>query len=200
MGGVRWQGGAPRVRVDRWMSLGGAVLLAVWLNGCGGGAIPSQYLKQTEPGVTLTKLSKDPEAYRGKVVALGGVIVDQKPGDNRVWLRIKNRPLDVDYVPHMPISNEGPEAGHYWVMVWNKDLPKDYQQWARMTVVGQVMGGKLAFTEEGSDERIKNVVISAMFLKGWDKRMGGYGVLDRDDSDTPKAPAAPRSLQKNTTQ
>ena len=183
----------------RGVRFGGLRVLAGVLS-CGlvacGGPIPNQYLKQAEPGVTLTSLSKRQAEYQGKVVILGGVIVAHKSGDNRVWLHVKNRPLDVDYVPHMPITNEGPEAGHYWVMIWNKDLPKDYQQWARMTVVGRVMGGKLAFDEEGSDERIKNVVISAMFLKGWDKRMGGYGGGEAVDRG-PSRESAPKPLQKN---
>jgi len=41
-------------------------------------------------------------------------------------------------------------------------------------------------------------VLSGIYLHGWDKRMGGYGVLDRDDSDTPRKPVPPRSLQKNS--
>jgi starvation-inducible outer membrane lipoprotein len=163
-----------------------------------GGPIPSQYLKQVEPGVTLTALSKRNAEYQGKVVILGGVIVGHKAGDNRVWLHVKNRPLDGDYIPHIPITNEGSEAGHYWVMVWNKDLPRDYQQWARITVVGRLMGGKLAFDEEGSDEKIKNVVLSAIFLKGWDRRLGGYGVSEEDSSGIVRAPAPPKPLQKNS--
>jgi len=192
---VRWWGSVPGARVCRGLLIGGAALLAA---GCGGGTIPNQYLKQTEPGVTLTKLSKDPMAYRGKVVALGGVIVDEKQGDNRVWLHVKNRPLDEDYVPHIPVTNEGPEAGYFWVMVLRKDLPKDYQQWSRITVVGRLMGGKIAFDLNASDERIQNIILSALYLRGWDKRMGGYGVLDKGNSDTPRPPVAPKSLQKNS--
>lgn len=174
-----------------------AGVLSCGLVACGG-PIPNQYLKEAEPRVTLTSLTKRNAEYQGKVVILGGVIVDYKSGDNRVWLRVKNRPLDADYVPHIPLTKEGPEAGHFWVMVWNKDLPRDYQQWARITVVGRLMGGKLAFDEEGSDERIKNVVLSAIFLKGWDKRMGGYGIREEDDSGIFRAPAAPKPLQKNS--
>jgi starvation-inducible outer membrane lipoprotein len=176
-----------------------AGLLSCGLAACSGGVVPSQYLKQAEPGVTLTKLSKDPAAYRGKVVVLGGVIVDEKQGDNRVWLHVKNRPLDDDYVPHIPVTKEGPEAGHYWVMVWKKDLPKDYQNFSRITVVGRLMGGKIAFDENASDERIQNVILSALYLRGWGKDFGGY-ITESDDSGFVRAPVAPKSLQKNTTQ
>lgn len=169
-----------------------AAVLSCGLAACGG-PIPSQYIKQAEPGVTLTTLSKRHAEYEGKVVILGGVIVDHKSGDNRVWLHIKNRPLDVDYVPHIPITNEGPEAGYYWVMVWNKDLPRDYQQWARMTVVGRVLAGHAAQEQHAVDE---GLVLSALYLRGWDKRMGGYGSHEAVDRG-PSRESAPKPLQKN---
>jgi starvation-inducible outer membrane lipoprotein len=169
-------------------------VLSCGLVACGG-PIPSQYLKQAEPGATLTSLAKRRADYQGKVVILGGVIMDHKSGDNRVWLHVKNRPLDADYVPHIPITKEGPEAGNYWVMVWNKDLPKDYQQWARMTVVGRVSYGQAGQDKDAVDE---GLVLSALYLRGWDKRMGGYGVREEDDRGILRAPAAPKPLQKNS--
>jgi len=186
-------------QTSRALLIVGVGLLAAWSGGCGGGVIPSQYLKQAEPGITLTKLSKDPLAYRGKVVILGGVIVEQKPGDNRVWLRVKNRPLDEDYVPHIPVVKEGPEAGYYWVMVMRKDLPQDYHSWSRITVVGRLTGGKIAFDVEGMDEKIQNIILSALYLRGWGKDFGGY-LTEEDDHGLARPPDAPRSLQKNTSQ
>ncbi|MGH7209011.1 MAG: hypothetical protein ACREIL_06480, partial [Nitrospiraceae bacterium] len=48
----------------------------VLLSGFGAcGTIPGKFVRQAEPGVTLTSLTKDPQAYRGKVVILGGVVV-----------------------------------------------------------------------------------------------------------------------------
>jgi len=76
-----------------------AGVLSCGLVACGG-PIPNQYLKQAEPGVTLTSLAKRHAEYQGKVVILGGVIVEHKSGDNRIWLKVRNRPLDGDYVPH----------------------------------------------------------------------------------------------------
>jgi starvation-inducible outer membrane lipoprotein len=171
-----------------------AGLLSCGLAACSSGVIPDQYLKQAEPGVTLTALSKKRADYQGKVVILGGVIVDHKPGDNRVWLRVKNRPLDGDYVPHIPVTNEGPEAGVYWVMVWNKDLPRDYQQWARVTIVGRVLSGQSADEKGAVGE---GLVLSALYLRGWGKNFGGY-LTETDDSGFVRAPAAPKPLQKNS--
>lgn len=60
---------------------------------------PSKYAKQAEPGVTLTTLMSRPEAYQGKLVILGGVIVEEKREGERVRLRMRNRPLDEDCQP-----------------------------------------------------------------------------------------------------
>lgn len=171
-----------------------ALVLAGGMTACGGGVIPDTYLKQAEPGVTLTTLSKKRADYEGKVVILGGVIVDQKSGDNRVWLRVKNRPLDRDYVPHIPVTREGPEAGLYWVMVWKRDLPRDYEQWARLTVVGRVLSGQDGGEKDAVGE---GVVLSALYLKGWDKSFGGY-LSDSNDRGVVRPPHAPRSVQKNS--
>lgn len=171
-----------------------ALALAGGMTACGGAIIPDKYLKQAEPGATLTALSNKRADYQGKVVILGGVIVDRKGGDNRVWLRIKNRPLDGDYVPHIPVTREGPEAGLYWVMVWNRDLPKDYEQWARLTVVGRVLSGQDGGEKDAVGE---GVVLSALYLKGWDKSFGGY-LSDSDDRGSIRPPNAPRSVQKNS--
>ena len=70
----------------------------VWgLNACG--TIPRKYVSQAEPGVTLTMLASHPDAYRGKVVILGGVVIGHQQGGDRIWLRVKNRPLDADMSP-----------------------------------------------------------------------------------------------------
>ena len=176
------------------LSLMAGILPCATLTACSGDVIPSRYLKEAEPGVTLTALSKKRDEYQGKVVILGGVIVDQKIGDNRVWLHIKNRPLDGDYGPHIPITSEGPEAGTYWVMVWKKDLPRDYQQWARVTIVGRVLTGQAGQEKDAVEE---GLVLSALYLRGWDKRMGGYGIQE-DDRGTLRAPSPPKPLQKNS--
>jgi hypothetical protein len=125
--------------------------------------LPSRYIDQAEPGVTLTALISNPDGYREKVVILGGVIVEEKEIDEHVFLRLKNRPLDNDYRPHRPLSLDGPEAGYYWVMIGRRDLPEQYRQWARVTVVGQVSGKRPSVTSSGALEP----VLAALYLRGW---------------------------------
>lgn len=79
-----------------------AISLTVVLLGCA--TVPRQYVQMAEPGATLIALIARPENYRGKVVLLGGTIVDEEESAQYLWLRVKNRPLDQDYVPHRPVT------------------------------------------------------------------------------------------------
>ncbi len=118
--------------------------------------IPRYYLRMAEPDATLTKLTTHPEQYDRKVVLLGGTIIEEERADNYVMLRVKNRPLDQDYIPHRPADSSGPEAGSYWVMVQSNQLPPVYRHWARMTVVGRVIG-----------QQRSEPVLSLIYVRGW---------------------------------
>lgn len=141
-------------------------------SGCSTATVPDKFLQRAQPGVTLASLKASPDAYQGKVVILGGVIVDKKEQAGRVWLKVKNRPLDGDHVPRMPVSRDDPEAGHYWVMVNPQGLPQAYKDWARVTVVGQVI------EEKPAQAAAEEPVLAALYLRGWGSNWGGYGQRD----------------------
>jgi hypothetical protein len=132
------------------------IALSIILSACA--ALPAKYIKQAEPGVTLTTLTASPQQYRDKVVILGGVLVKEREAEGQVWLQFKNRPLDPQYHPHRPLSLEGPEAGHFWVTAADRQqLPPRYRHWARMTVVGRVIG----MTNQ-------EPVLLMLYVRGWD--------------------------------
>lgn len=139
------------------------VVFAVWgMTACA--AIPSKFVRQAEPRVTLAEITHHPEVHRGKVVILGGVLVAQHEEAGRLWLLVRNRPLDEDYVPHLPASIDPAEAGQYWVMVGSAGLPKASQRWARLTVVGRVADQQPVQHEQATG---KEPVLAAMYLRGW---------------------------------
>jgi len=135
-----------------------SIVLALVFTACH--TLPTKYVEQAEQGVTLTSLTVSPEQYRDKVVILGGVLVKEREEGGQVWLRLRNRPLDPKYHPHRPISLDGPEAGHFWVTVANREqLPARYRQWARMTVVGRVIG---------TTTQDQEPILLLMYARGWD--------------------------------
>ncbi|MBS0170968.1 MAG: Slp family lipoprotein [Nitrospira sp.] len=146
----------------RTLLLAGLLTLAL-VTGCG--AVPAQYIRQAEPDVTMTALTESPRAYQGKTVILGGVVVEEIPDGTRLWLRLKNRPLDKDYRPHRPTINEGPEAGYYWVVAPDVSLlPPNWKQWARVTVVGRMMDQKEPRPTAGPPSE---PVLTLVFMRGW---------------------------------
>lgn len=101
--------------------------------------IPSKYLRDAEPGVTLTSLQNTSNYYQDKLVILGGTIVEEEMRDGRLWLHVVNRPLDGDYRPQLPPSPNDPEGGSYWVVVGNRvNFPDSYRYWGDMIIVGRV--------------------------------------------------------------
>lgn len=158
-----------------------AMAISVMVMHFGCSTVPREYVRMAEPGMTLTTLAAHPEVYRGKVVILGGVIIEEEESEQYLWLRLKNRPLDVDYQPHRPSDPDGPDAGDYWVMVGKHQIPQHYRQWARMTVVGQVTGTK-RFEREP--------VLSLLYVRGWGMSSAHDGVWQKsyDPNYLPQAP------------
>jgi len=133
--------------------------------------IPSKYVKQAEPGITLTTLVNQPEAYKGKVIILGGVVVEERRVDGQVWLHVRNRPLDIDYQPHRDASGVETESGHYWVVLSRDRLPPSYKDWARLTVVGRVIQPTDGRAGTSAKDRPSEPILGALYLRGW-----GYGL------------------------
>lgn len=94
-------------RHSRSFSFLEALVATGLIAGCGLSArntIPSEFILQAEPGVTLTALTTHPELYQGKVVIVGGVPLAEIREGDRVWIELRNRPLEANYVPHRPLS------------------------------------------------------------------------------------------------
>lgn len=122
------------------------VLLLCALSSCS--TLPSKYVEQAEPGVTLTALTTSPQEFRDKVVIL-----------------------------------DGPEAGHFWVTAANRDqLPARYRKWARMTIVGHVIGA----TES-------EPVLMLMYIRGWDTSGNNDDVWE-ESVDPAYLPTIPEGL------
>ena len=173
----------PSTLLQRWPAFFAlAISLTVVLVGCG--TVPRHYVKMAEPGVTLTELIAHPDKYRGKVVLLGGTIIDEEESGPYLWLYVKNRPLDQDYIPHRPADEDSSEAGYYWVMIPTRQIPHSYRHWARMTVVGQVTGTQRTATEP---------VLSLLYVRGWGTNQAHNSVWEKS-SDPNYTPSVPTGL------
>ena len=158
--------------------------------------IPRKYQRAAEPGVTLTDLTHHPSEHHGKVVILGGTRLDDTQREGHVWIHLRNRPLDEAYRPHLPENPESREGGTFWVTAPDRsDLPPDYRKWARMTVVGRVIG----WTGDGK-QAPSEPVLGLIYVRGWGLSPGQEGswenVIDPNYLlSTPRGLLAPRHTQ-----
>ena len=156
-----------------------ALCLAV---GCS--PVPRQYLREAVPNVTLSALAMAPQAYQGRLVVMGGVIVKEETRDGDLWLHVKNRPLDEDYRPQLPPSADYPEGGWYWVVVGNhQTFPSSHHHWADMTVVGRVAGLV----------RDKEPILKMVYVRGWGIISAHDGVWEHGVTET-YAPTTPGGI------
>ena len=161
-----------------------AITMTVALWGCAN--VPRHYVRMAEPGTTLTALTAHPEMYHGKVVLLGGTIIEEEENEQDLWLHLTNRPLDQDYIPHRPADMDGPEAGSFWVVVAKQQFPREYRQWARMTVVGRVTGTQRFETEP---------VLSLLYVRGWGLSSAHHGVWENVNPNY--IPSTPGGIKKH---
>ena len=127
-----------------------------------------------------------------KTVILGGVIVAQKQEGSRLWLHLKNRPLDKDYRPHRPTATTGPEAGLYWVLVPNAStLPPKWNQWARVTVVGRVIEPRDVPSSMGSPGE---PAMTLLFMRGWTMGQAQQGTSWEESVDANYLLSVPEGL------
>jgi starvation-inducible outer membrane lipoprotein len=92
-----------------------AITTTLVLSGCAN--LPRHYVRMAEPGTTLTMLTAHPEIYQGKVVLLGGTILEEGENEQDLWLHVVNRPLDQDYIPLVPRTGMVPKlasTGWWW--------------------------------------------------------------------------------------
>jgi starvation-inducible outer membrane lipoprotein len=145
-------------------------------------SVPRRYLWNAEKGVTLMDLQRTPERYQGKTVILGGVIVHEETKDGRLWLRLKNRPLDENQRPHLATDPDAVEGDYYWVALDAEKIPAHYHEWAQVTVVGRVVP-----TEPGVKS---DPVLAAVYLRGWSRLSKEHSIWEIDDPNyTMDAPA-----------
>lgn len=159
---------APLRRIGAWVLVGTLLWTTV---GCS--PIPRRYLVQAETGVTLTDLQRTPEQYQGKLVILGGVIVDEHAKDGRLWLRMKNRPLDENQRPHLSVDPSGTDDDYYWVALEAEKIPAHYREWAQVTVVGKVVPTRPGVKSDP--------VLAAVYLRRWSRLSNQHSIWEIDD-------------------
>jgi outer membrane lipoprotein len=110
----------------------------VWalLAGCGA-RIPATLQSQVSWELGFAEIRRQPEAYIGRLVALGGSVLQIEAVDQGYRAVVSELPLDPSR--HRPVANQ-PPRGLFLLLLPRRTLPPDLRPGREVTVVGEVLG------------------------------------------------------------
>ena len=121
------------------LMVGIILLLLVMFNGCSS----TQKRPDRKEGyekIPFSEILRSPEQYRGRVVKLGGVILDVENREEGSTLEILEKPLSWQGRP-----KPGDDSGGRFMAVFDTFLDKEiYRPDRPITIVGEIVGAKTA--------------------------------------------------------
>ncbi len=93
----------------------------------------------TEPELTPEILFSDPDAYKGKIVILGGVIISSKNTDKGTHIEVLQNPIDFRGRP----QNTDTSHGRFLILYEGYLDTAIYSMGRRVTVAGEVLGKRM---------------------------------------------------------
>jgi outer membrane lipoprotein len=118
-----------------WQSVWLAAAAALAVAGCAT-VISQETLKTVDKDIRFEQVLENPEAYRGKVVLLGGEIINTENVPNKTVITVLQRSLGYNQKP----DSEGESKGRFIVSTPDFLDPAIYRPRRKITVVGSVMG------------------------------------------------------------
>jgi len=111
----------------------GAAIVAFALAGCSP-PFPKELLEKVEKDVPFAALQKEPENYAGKLLLLGGTIVDTKNLKEGTRIEVLQRPLDGEARPELSDAT----GGRFLVVTQQFLDGAVYHRGRMITVIGAV--------------------------------------------------------------
>ena len=100
---------------------------------------PKDLLDKTDRNVSFVALQKEPERFSGKLLMLGGTIVDTKNLKEGTQIEVLQKPLDGEGQPAVT-----DETGGRFLVVTSQFLDGAiYHRGRSVTIIGEVAGSKL---------------------------------------------------------
>ena len=123
--------------LDRWLPTARAMALAcLAVTGCTSTVVPQALLGQVDRGITYPEVAQNPEAFAGRLVLMGGVVLGVEPRGQDLYLTVAERPLS--RVDEAPVLYEG-SRGDLLLQVPG-GAAAAYRQGDVITFVGSVLG------------------------------------------------------------
>jgi outer membrane lipoprotein len=119
---------------ERLLTTTGAVLLVIALVACSP-PFPEELLQKVEKDVPFTALLKDPGNYAGKLLMLGGTIVETKNLTEGTRIEVLQRPLDGEARPELSDRSDG----RFLILAAQFLDGALYQRGRTISVIGEVV-------------------------------------------------------------
>lgn len=127
--------------------------------------IPEPLDKQVDRTVTFTDLKRDPEAYKGKTLLLGGVVLRARNLKNGTEIEVLQLPLDRSDQPVYPLETS---QGRFLILDPEHHDPAVLKD-RKITLAGEVIGKKIETIDEFE---YRFPYLSARFIYIWPERPG----------------------------
>jgi len=114
------------------------MLTAFVMTGCAP-MISREALREVDQDVRFEQLLKDPQAYQGRTVLLGGDIIETQNFPEKTLVVVLQRPLDFRKKP----AAEDASKGRFIISVPGFLDPAIYRPKRKVTVVGSVLGNEV---------------------------------------------------------
>lgn len=148
--------------ITRWTMNG--VVCAALLAGCASRTdLPSELEQQVDRSATFSQLKQSPDSYRGRLVMLGGEVLNAKRLKDGTRIEILQLPLDEDGIP---VSDRTASEGRFFAIKREFLDPATLPHGTRVTIVGEVTG---AVTLPLDETEYTYLTLELKNLKVWPK-------------------------------
>ena len=117
----------------------GALFVVILMTGGGCAHVVSKDVRnQVDEGITFRQVFQSPDAYKGKVVVWGGVIINMTHQKEGTLVEVLQKPLEMDGQPEDVDRSEGR------FLAFHKGFMDDalFAKGRRITVAGEVIGSR----------------------------------------------------------
>ena len=107
-------------------------------------------LETVSRGVSFRDVQRQPQAYRGQTLALGGIVMQLEAIPEGVLVAVREFPLDGE-ARHRPATDQ-PSRGYFLLRILRAERPDGLRAGAEITVVGEVIGSGSLPVAGGGEE------------------------------------------------
>jgi starvation-inducible outer membrane lipoprotein len=134
--------------------------------------ISKEAREDAEKDVSFRQLVENPSQHKGKIVILGGYILNARSAEGGVLIEVEQAPLSIWQIP----KDRDQSEGRFVVVEKRSEDTASFKAGSAITVAGRVLGQMIPGTENCPGPCLK--LESRELNVRWDPEVGGRGFVD----------------------